>query len=83
MAWIDRRRTPRFARYALVGLLAISTALLAFLFVDHRILDRHLESQGLIGFYAYHSVYLNASTVQWAANLLLIPVVLRLWGPES
>jgi hypothetical protein len=82
IAWLERRATPKLARYLLIGLLAISTGLLAFLFVDHQILDRRLETYGLTGFYAYHSVYLNASTAQWAANLLLIPVVLRLWQAD-
>jgi hypothetical protein len=79
VVWIDRRLAPTFARRLVVGLLALTTLLLAFLLVDHRFLDHRLEHQGLSGFYAPHRVYLIASTAQWAVNLLLIPATLRLW----
>jgi len=84
VAWLDRTRGPRLARRILPGLLALTTALLGFLIVDHLVLDRRFEVHGLSGFYDHHRVYLLASTVQWAANLLIIPAALRIWqGDEA
>jgi hypothetical protein len=77
MGWLERHARPRWARNALYGLLLTSALLQIFLFVDHRILDERLATHGLEGFYAYHSVYLNASTVQWVVHLLMVP--LSLW----
>ncbi len=85
VAWLERRRAPTLARRVRLGLLGATSILLAFLIVDHRVLDGRLDAYGLKGFYNYHRVYLIASTIQWAANLGLIPVVLVLWGhrPEE
>jgi hypothetical protein len=55
-----------------LGVLAVSTACLAALFVLHRILDRKLESGELAGFYPIHRRYLWTSTVQWLANGALL-----------
>ncbi len=73
-AWVERRAQPRWARNSLLGLLAVSAGIQVFLFVDHRILDQRLAEHGLKGFYAHHSVYLNASTAQWVAHLLMVPL---------
>ncbi len=79
LAWFERRRGPALARWLRVGLLALTTLALAFLAVDHEILDGRLDRYGLDGFYAYHRVYLIASTIQWAFNLGLVPVTLAIW----
>jgi hypothetical protein len=83
VARLERRRTPWLARWGRLALLGSTTILLGFLILDHRILDRRLEAYGLSGFYEFHRVYLIASTVQWALNLLLIPVSLMLWVGED
>jgi hypothetical protein len=79
VAWVDRRRGPALARRLRLGLLAMTTALLSFLVVDHEILDARLATSGLTGFYGDHRIYLIASTIQWAANLGLVPVALAIW----
>ena len=80
LAWFDRRRGAALARRIRLGLLATTSLLLAFLAIDHAILDDRLERYGLDGFYAYHRVYLVASAIQWAANLGLVPVTLAIWA---
>lgn len=79
VAWVDRRRGPAVARHLLRGSLGLTTVLLIFLLVDHRILDARLAASGLKGFYGEHRVYLIASTIQWAANLALVPLALAIW----
>jgi hypothetical protein len=79
LAWSERRRGPALARRIRLGLLAMTTLLLVFLAVDHEILDDRLDRYGLDGFYVYHRVYLIASTIQWAANLGLVPATLAIW----
>jgi hypothetical protein len=81
LAWFERRQGPALARWLRVGLLAATTLLLAFLAVDHEILDDRLDRYGLDGFYAYHRVYLIASTIQWVFNLGLVPATLAIWNP--
>jgi hypothetical protein len=76
---LERELSPRLTRRLRYALLAVTTLLLGFLIVDHRILDDRLDAYGLTGFYAYHRVYLIVSTAQWALNLAIIPVSLRLW----
>jgi hypothetical protein len=85
LAWAERRTSPRLARRLRLGLLSATTVLLAFLAVDHEILDDRLARYGLAGFYAYHRVYLVASTIQWAVNLALVPATLAIWTrhPEA
>ncbi|HEY2158223.1 MAG TPA: DUF4149 domain-containing protein [Isosphaeraceae bacterium] len=79
LAWAERRNGGTSARCFRIGLLAISTLLLAFLAVDHEILDDRLARYGLEGFYERHRVYLIASTAQWVVNLGMIPVTLLIW----
>ena len=79
LAWSERRRGPAVARRIRLGLLVATTLLLAFLAVDHEILDDRLDRHGLSGFYAYHRVYLIASSLQWAVNLGLVPATLAIW----
>lgn len=80
VAWVERHRGPAHARRIRLGLIGLTTAALAFLVVDHQILDARLERDGLRGFYAHHRVYLIASTIQWAANLGIVPASLAIWG---
>jgi hypothetical protein len=79
LAWVERRRGPTLARRLRFGLLAVISLLLAFLAVDHAILDDRLARYGLAGFYGYHRVYLIASTIQWGLNLGLVPATLMIW----
>jgi hypothetical protein len=67
---VDVRGKAQFA------LLAATTALLVFLIVLHREMDRRLDAGILVGFYPLHRVYLIASTVQWFVNLGLLAVSL-------
>jgi hypothetical protein len=83
VAWLERRQSPRLARHLRHAILVVATLLLGFLMIDHRVLDDRLETYGLTGFYAYHRVYLIASTAQWAVNLAMIPVTLRLWEGQG
>ena len=83
LTWIERRAKPRLPRRIRLGLVLASTLLLGFLIVDHLILDHHLDTKGRAGFYAMHSVYLIAATIQWVANLLLIPASLWVWRNDS
>ncbi len=82
LAWADRRAGTSSSRRIRLGLLGLSTLLLAFLAVDHAILDARLARYGLEGFYGRHRVYLIASTVQWVVNLAMVPVTLRIWNPN-
>jgi hypothetical protein len=85
LAWAERRVGPSSFRWIRVGLLGTTTALLAFLAVDHAILDDRLARYGLEGFYQRHRVYLIASTIQWVVNLGIVPVTLAIWNgtPEA
>jgi hypothetical protein len=83
VAGLERRKSPGLARHIRLALLVVTTLLLGFLLVDHKILDDRLARYGLSGFYSYHRVYLIASTVQWAVNLAIIPVTLRLWEGQA
>lgn len=69
-------RAQIVARTRLVVLLSLvaSTGLLAFLFALHWVMDRHLATLGLGGFYPYHRNYLIASILQWMANVTLIAI---------
>ena len=58
-----------------LGLLATSSAILIFQIALHRVMDRHLDREGLRGFYPLHRVYLLASTLQWLINAALLPHV--------
>lgn len=78
LAWIERAKKPRWAWFAMVGLIGGSSIIQVALFIDHVILDRRLAEFGLEGFYAHHNVYLNMSTVQWLVNLLMIPLLVWL-----
>jgi hypothetical protein len=78
LAWAERRRGPIAARRIRFALLVLTTLALAFLAIDHEILDDRLDRFGLTGFYGYHRVYLIASTIQWVANLALVPVTLAI-----
>jgi hypothetical protein len=79
LTWVARRAgETRRARLQIV-LVGLTTILLGALIVLHHVMDRHLASEGLQGFYGLHRAYLIVSTVQWLANLALLAstVVLR------
>ncbi len=82
LAWMERRVGAASFRRIRIVLLGISTVLLAFLAVDHAILDARLARYGLEGFYDRHRVYLIASTVQWVVNIAIVAVTLAIWTPN-
>lgn len=79
MAGVERSAGERWARWGRVGLLALTTAILIGLFVLHPILDARLDAGSMRNFHPLHQVYLIGSTVQWAVNLALLAVSLRIW----
>lgn len=78
IALVERHRGPVGFRRARLGGLLVSTGLLAALVILHRVMDAHLETGSLRGFYPLHRAYLIASTAQWVANLVLMAASIRL-----
>lgn len=76
----ERRHGPARARRLRLAALGASTALLAGLALLHRVMERHLDTRGLAGFYPDHRAYLLASTAQWLANVVVLATSLGSWG---
>ena len=53
--------------------------LLVFLMAMHLVMENHLDRQGVKDFKPSHRLYLMVSTVQWAANLGVLGLTIRLW----
>jgi hypothetical protein len=79
LAWSERTMGSRWASRTRLGLLGLNSAILGGLIVLHQVMDQRLDAGSLRGFYPLHRAYLIASTVQWAANVALVGVSLRVW----
>lgn len=80
---VDRSEVRARVRRTRLGLLAATSAILAFLVLLHRVMDGRLDAGRLNGFYPLHRVYLIASTLQWLANLGLLAVAVVGWGARN
>ncbi|HWE40746.1 MAG TPA: hypothetical protein VG406_29670 [Isosphaeraceae bacterium] len=76
----ERDLGPARARRLRVAALGLSTTILSALAALHRVMEHHLDTTGLAGFYPYHRAYLLASTVQWLANVGVLVASLAIWG---
>ncbi len=86
LGWIEfetirRGETRRWAWFR-VGLLAVSSAILAAQFVMHAMMSGQMDSGRLAGFYPIHRVYLVASTAQWFVNMAILVQASLSWRPD-
>ncbi len=79
LAWCERGPEERAVRRVRVGLLGVTTAVLALLIALHPIMDARLDSASMRSFHTLHFVYLNASTLQWGVNLALLAASVWIW----
>lgn len=79
---LERRHSPRWLHRATVLFLAVSTLILLWLFPQHALLARLVDSAAVStpAFYAHHRDYLVGASVQWASNLLLLASGLAAWS---
>ena len=79
---VERSERDRGARWLRVGLLILTSAVLAGLITLHPVLDAKLDTGEMRAFYPLHQVYLVASSIQWGINLTLIAITVWIWRPE-
>ena len=82
LLYVERSHRDRAARWFRVGLLTMTTAVLAGLIYLHPILDAILDTGEMRAFYPLHQVYLIASSIQWGINLALLALTVWIWRPE-
>lgn len=83
MVVCERPINARWARRLRLGLLLITSAILATLIVLHPVLDARLDTGSMRRFYPLHQVYLIASTVQWVVNLALLAISVWIWAEPN
>jgi hypothetical protein len=83
VAWLERSSGGRVERRVRWGLIAATTAVLAFLIALHPVVSARLDEGSMRDFRRLHLVYLNASTVQWFLNLLLLVVSTWIWRRDG
>lgn len=84
LMWLDfafeMSRHKKIVRRFTVSLLILISLIQLGLLWGHSYLGRWLDEYGLRGFYRIHTIYLHSSTVQWAANILLLGCLVVSWS---
>ncbi len=83
LIWLDLaieapKRKSKFT-FGLLALLSFISIIQIGLLWGHSYLAHWIDERGLRGFYRVHTIYLNTSTVQWGACILLMLALVYHW----